>query len=124
MYYRIFPESPRWSASMGRDKQAVKALEKIARINGKIKPDAEQLLHVIQSCHKHHTEESSEDGGCLNFGKLKSIASNIKSLLDSREGCKRTLTVWLLFLIVAFVYYGFAFSTNLTSNPYLLVAIG
>ncbi|OXA43588.1 solute carrier family 22 member 6-B [Folsomia candida] len=124
-YFWLFPESPRWLASSGRDEQAVKALEKIARLNGKPKPNKDQLLVLIQSCHKHHGGGDSEGEGRSQFGrKLQSIAYNIKSLLDTREGCKRTLTVWMLFIVVAFVYYGFAFSTNLTSNPYLLVTIG
>jgi hypothetical protein len=108
---------------MGRDEEAVKALQNIAKVNGKVIQDKSQLLIAIQSCHKHHADNNTQDE--TNFKRnLRNILYNFKSLVDTREGLKRTLTVWTLFIACAFVYYGFAFSTNLTSNPYLLVALG
>jgi hypothetical protein len=108
----------------------VKALKKMAKMNGKREPKTSDLVPILQSCHKHHSrgtedERNSNPPSTTSFSnKVKGIAINIKSLVDTREACKRTLTIWALFIIVAFVYYGFAFSTNLTSNPYILVALG
>lgn len=100
-------------------------MEKIAKRNRKPKPDKTKLLTILQSCHKHHVNNAEDEEGKSKFvAKLRSILSNVKALLDTKEGCRRTLTTWILFIVVAFVYYGFAFSTNLTSNPYLLVTIG
>jgi len=87
------------------------------------------VISIIESCHKHHIQEAEQDRAknsssiCVR-DKAGEILMSFKCLLSTREGIKRTLTIWALFVIVAFVYYGFAFSTNLTSDPYLLVALG
>jgi len=126
---RVFPESPRWLASTGQDERALEAIQKIAKTNGKEVPKRSDVISILESCHKHDTQEEEQDGNVKSSSarvrqKAGEILMSFKCLLSTREGCKRTLTIWALFVIVAFVYYGFAFSTNLTSDPYLLVALG
>jgi hypothetical protein len=126
LFNRIFPESPRWLATTGNEEKAIKALRIVARRNGRQEPKDSDLISILRSCHHRHGHQQHDKSfHSLSFSqKLKGIALNFKSLLDTREAFKLTLTIWALFNIVAFVYYGFAFSTNLTSDPYLLVALG
>ncbi|ODM90292.1 Organic cation transporter-like protein [Orchesella cincta] len=150
-FFWIFPESPRWLASRGRDDEAVKALERIARINGMPKPPRVLLFKAVRHCHQvvvnndesgsmMHSitlDKKSENGKdddethTVISRKPESIPSqiwglitNFKSLLSTKELRKISFTLWALFITVAFVYYGFAFSTNLTTNPFLLVSLG
>jgi hypothetical protein len=126
LFNRIFPESPRWLATTGNEEEAIKALRIVARRNGRQEPKDSDLIPILRCCHHphgHHQHDQSFHSPSFPQ-KLKGIALNFKSLLDTRETFKLTLTIWALFNIVAFVYYGFAFSTNLTSDPYLMVALG
>jgi hypothetical protein len=124
LFNRIFPESPRWLATTGNEEEAIKALRIVARRNGRQEPKDSDLIPILRSCHHRHAHDQSLHNPPTFSQKLKGIALNFKSLLDTREAFKLTITIWALFNIVAFVYYGFAFSTNLTSDPYLLVALG
>lgn len=83
---------------MGKDEEAIKALEHIAKVNGKPKPDKLQLLSGIQASHKHKPEDEKFKSNFLK--KLESILQNVKSLIDTREGLKRTIIVWILFIVV------------------------
>ncbi|CAL8128173.1 unnamed protein product [Orchesella dallaii] len=154
-FFWLLPESPRWLASKGRDEEAIKALERMARINGKPKPSRALLLKAVQHCHQDPLDHQDESGSMMMppispeqngnenekdeasqvktntrkksepiFSQLLGLFTNFKSLLSTKELRKISFTVWALFMAVAFVYYGFAFSTNLTTNPYLLVSVG
>jgi len=130
----------------------VKALERMARINKMPKPSRAQLFQAVRRCHHQDANDHDHDeiGSMMPTENTKEdikpdevqidsdkpkqkltlktefigLLTNCKSLLSTKELRKISFTVWALFISVAFVYYGFAFSVNLTSNPYLLVALG
>lgn len=55
---------------------------------------------------------------------FRSMVHNFKKLMHTAEIRKRTFVFWKIFLTSAMVYYGIAFSGNLTSDPFLLVFLG
>lgn len=176
--FRIFPESPRWLASHGRDEEAVNALEKIAHFNKIVpKPERVDLLKCVRQCYLHSLDEStsgnneneehanaeleckqsmlptttttgnsnnSQENGehwknkCTNtrvnkqqpkkigiFKRITSTVKNYSELVRTPQLRRISFVMWILFVAVAFVYYGFAFSSgNLTTSPYLLVSLG
>jgi len=130
-YCSILPESPRWLASNGHVEQAIQALEKIARVNRFPKPDRAKLMEIVEEC-----SNEKEIANYLNLVQnnassshthsvFNSLLQNFKALMSTKKNCKKTIALWVLFLAVSFVYYGFAFSTtSLMSDPFLVVSIG
>lgn len=146
------PESPRWLATQGLDDKAVKALLRIARYN-KVHPppEREDLLECVRKCHllggqsidsndgdsSECTQpsklspnpgtggESSEKKNRWILTRVTNAATNFSTLVKTPELRRISFVMWTLFVATAFVYYGFAFSSNnLTTSPYLIVSLG
>ncbi|XP_021963061.2 organic cation transporter protein [Folsomia candida] len=130
------PESPRWLATHGNEEDSLKYLLRMAKVNKFPKPSKEALLEYIRQAHQQppprEQEERVLENGEVNLKsasskfkhRLRGVAENFKKLMSTAEIRKRSLVFWTIFLTVSMVYYGLVFSTNLTSDPFLLVFLG
>lgn len=108
----------------------------MAKVNKLPEPSKATLLEIVRPCHQQIVADevtaTSGDEGILRPGtictkfqaKLKGVAENFKKLMSTAEIRRRSLVFWFIFLTVSMVYYGLVFSTNLTSDPFLLVFLG
>lgn len=108
----------------------------MAKVNKFPKPSKEALLEYIRQAHQQppprEQEERVLENGEVNLKsasskfkhRLRGVAENFKKLMSTAEIRKRSLVFWTIFLTVSMVYYGLVFSTNLTSDPFLLVFLG
>ncbi|KAD6454852.1 hypothetical protein E3N88_09558 [Mikania micrantha] len=119
IFYRVVPESPRYLCLKGRTTEALRILEKVAKINGQTLPPG-----ILVSDHEIQLNEKSaeaEDAHLLshNDGTIdRSLKQNVSTmaLLFSPELIKPTLLLWVVFFGNAFSYYGLVLLTTELHN--------
>ncbi|XP_071956471.1 organic cation transporter protein-like [Antedon mediterranea] len=98
--YPFIPESARWLMTQGRIDEALRAIEKAAKVNGKKLPD------LIYDKH-NFTVAEDESGTILDLFKTPNMR-------------KKTLIMMYNWFVVACVYYGLSLSTStLGVNDYI-----
>lgn len=79
--------------------------------------------HWKNKCANTRVNKQSKQIGILK--RITSTVKNYSELVRTPQLRRISFVMWILFVAVAFVYYGFAFSSgNLTTSPYLLVSLG
>ncbi|KAD6454770.1 hypothetical protein E3N88_09476 [Mikania micrantha] len=119
IFYRVVPESPRYLCLKGRTTEALRILEKVAKINGQTLPPGILVSdHEIQLNEKSAEAEDahllSHDDGTID----RSLKQNVSTmaLLFSPELIKPTLLLWVVFFGNAFSYYGLVLLTTELHN--------
>ncbi|KAI3743001.1 hypothetical protein L1987_60702 [Smallanthus sonchifolius] len=119
IFYRVVPESPRYLCLKGRTTEALRILEKVAKINGQTLPPG-----ILVSDHEIQLKEKSteaEDAHLLSPND-ETIDHSVKkdvstmALLFSPELIKPTLLLWVVFFGNAFSYYGLVLLTTELHN--------
>ncbi|XP_076912590.1 organic cation/carnitine transporter 7-like isoform X2 [Bidens hawaiensis] len=120
IFYRVVPESPRYLCLKGRTPEALRILEKVAKINGQTLPPG-----VLVSDHEIELNEKSseaEDARLLSDNGETVVDHSIKpnvstmAMLFSPELIKPTLLLWVVFFGNAFSYYGLVLLTTELHN--------
>jgi len=103
--YWYLPESVRWLLSHGRDEEAEKILQHVAKTN------KTELGHDVITALKNDPSMAS-----TNTGKKYSALDCLKTW----KMAKISLNVWFNWLVNALVYYGLSLNTEkLAGNPYM-----
>ncbi|KAL2943280.1 Organic cation/carnitine transporter 7 [Bienertia sinuspersici] len=120
VFYFITPESPRYLCLKGRKKDALKVLEKIARVNKKELPPG--VLVTDMELQEMNDPSMMKEGGDEEGAEARrykdsdmSILRSITTLL-SRKLARTTLLLWLVFFGNAFSYYGLVLLTTQLNN--------
>ena len=94
-----FPESPRWLAAHGRVDEAVKAVEKIARANGKdVPPEVKRILQDVSG------PASDSDIGQKKYTYL--------DLFRSRKSAVNTVCLCVMWIALQASLYGIAYGIS------------
>ncbi|XP_053631579.1 organic cation transporter protein isoform X2 [Cherax quadricarinatus] len=116
--YWLLPESPRWLMMQGRDKEAMKILKKMAKINGGKKPMQKEVDALVAQMNKEKrvSDEKSVTRNLLN------LFQSIITLLSTRNMRRRCLIIFFAWFVVSLVYYGLTFNgANINASIYLLI---
>ncbi|XP_064105530.1 organic cation transporter protein-like [Macrobrachium nipponense] len=120
-YYWVIEESPRWLIYKGRYEEAKEIFSKVARINGRAFPPSEA---VVISMKKMTPPKEPKIEEALS----RRIVRNLKEyfiLILEREHRTKILISYFCWCTVSMVYYGISLnSDNLSTDPYLYVALG
>lgn len=123
IFYRTAPESPRYLCRRGRTDEALEILERIAKLN-----QAELPYGILVSDHEvaKVTDFPSEDAHLLSLNKDEngthdSLDSEVRKgtsvfTLLSPPLLRSTLLLWVVFIGIAFSYYGLVLLTTELSN--------
>ena len=93
-------ESPRYLVGKGRDKEAVKVVQELARINGKSSNLTVDQLLVVE----HKYKKSSEESMVQEIKDLRYISVALRHLKGLFETPKMALSTTLVFLITRTCY--------------------
>ncbi|XP_070184251.1 organic cation transporter protein-like [Littorina saxatilis] len=97
-YWWLIPESPRWLASKGREKEALQVLEKIAASNKTKLPEVDDVTSLLDA------------DKCLSF----------KFIFTSRELIVRMLIIFSNMFVLCVIYYALILNiTNLAGDIYI-----
>ncbi|KAK9068825.1 hypothetical protein SSX86_012941 [Deinandra increscens subsp. villosa] len=119
IFYRVVPESPRYLCLKGRTTEALRILERVAKVNGQTLPPG-----ILVSDHEIQLNEkaSEAEGAHLLSPKDENVDHSMKqnvstlALLFSPELIKPTLLLWVVFFGNAFSYYGLVLLTTELHN--------
>ncbi|GIY89893.1 organic cation transporter protein [Caerostris extrusa] len=104
----LLTESPRWLLANGKIDEAVVILSKIAKRNGSNITDV-KLKEQVSKTHKSHEDEK------VNINILQLLKSGL---------WQKTIIVWYLWSVNAFMYYGISYNTNeLAGDPFVNFAV-
>ncbi|XP_066985957.1 organic cation/carnitine transporter 2-like [Macrobrachium rosenbergii] len=120
-YYWIIVESPRWLISQGRYEEAEKIFLRVARINGRAFPPSKAVVTSMKKMTPPRDPRSEE-------AMSRRIVRNLKEyfiLVIRREHRANVLISYFCWFATSMVYYGISLnSDNLSTDPYLYVALG
>ncbi|XP_037794722.1 organic cation transporter protein-like isoform X2 [Penaeus monodon] len=128
LYYWLLPESPRWLMQQGRHEEALKILEKAAKVNGGKLPEKEELELLMSKMtvslepeEKIAQAEDTENKTSV-FEKIVNFFKSIVTLLSTKNMRRRCLIIFFAWFVVSMVYYGLTFSGgNIDASVYLMV---
>ncbi|KAB7503767.1 Organic cation transporter protein [Armadillidium nasatum] len=123
---RFFDESPRWLIIKGRFEKAYNVLEKAARWNKTSIPEKDKLMDIMKGIKENATDKKeSEVIAKESIGdKVKKILLQIIILFRTPEIRKRTLLVYVDFIVASTVYYGLSLnSKNFAADPFIYMML-
>ena len=127
VYFREIPESPRWLVQKKRFVEAKDILKKIAKANGNVLPDDEEVVKMLENLDELSEDEgkaAEENKALTTSEKLKEAFQEIEILFATPQLRKRTLNIFYSWLVVAMVYYGLSFnSKNIGGDMYVSMFI-
>ena len=127
VYFREIPESPRWLVQKKRFAEAKDILKKIAKANGNVLPDDEEVVKMLENLDEANEDEGKaveENKALTTSEKLKEAFQEIEILFATPQLRKRTLNIFYSWLVVAMVYYGLSFnSKNIGGDMYVSMFI-
>ena len=127
VYFREIPESPRWLVQKKRFVEAKDILKKIAKANGNVLPDDEEVVKMLENLDELNEDEgkaAEENKALTTSEKLKEAFQEIEILFATPQLRKRTLNIFYSWLVVAMVYYGLSFnSKNIGGDMYVSMFI-
>ena len=127
VYFREIPESPRWLVQKKRFVEAKDILKKIAKANGNVLPDDEEVVKMLENLDELNEDEGKvveENKALTTSEKLKEAFQEIEILFATPQLRKRTLNIFYSWLVVAMVYYGLSFnSKNIGGDMYVSMFI-
>ena len=123
-YYWFIPESPRWLIQARKFNEAKDVLSQAAKENGNKIPEDAEFLDMIKSLdEKRETEETSTEATTFSE-KFAAAFHEIKLLFATPQMRKRTITIFITWLVIAMVYYGLSFnSKNIGGDIYISMFI-
>ena len=115
-FYVATPESPRYLCSKGNYSEALRVLQRIAKINGRAMPLGELIGRrgpdeIVDSDHRDQEEDAS-----LLIERDPTVKSGTVAVLFSQKLMKSTLLLWIVFFGNAFLYYGIVLLTTKLSD--------
>ncbi|XP_068201923.1 organic cation transporter protein-like [Palaemon carinicauda] len=119
-------ESPRWLILKGFHEQAVKVLQRAARLNKATLPPEEELRSLMKLMQTESSPYKSQpQPGTSHVMKLLKIMRDEIFILFWTPVMRRiTLCLYCLFLVCGTVYYGLSISGgNLGTDPYIYMAL-
>ncbi|XP_068242977.1 solute carrier family 22 member 7-like [Palaemon carinicauda] len=130
VFFKYFPESPRWLILHGRFEEAFSVLKWGAEVNGKTVLAKDEMIQYMEKIRKDvmAQDDDDDDVPCIK-GNLFSRAINYLkdkgSLYISPETRKLILVMLFCWFSVSMVYFGIAlYATNLSVDPYLFIFLG
>merc|ERR1711988_411130 len=123
-YYWFIPESPRWLIQARKFNEAKDVLVQAAKENGNKIPEDAEFLDMIKSLdEKRESEETSTEATTFSE-KFAAAFHEIKLLFATPQMRKRTITIFITWLVIAMVYYGLSFnSKNIGGDIYISMFI-
>ncbi|XP_042898838.1 organic cation transporter protein isoform X2 [Parasteatoda tepidariorum] len=96
--YWFFPESPRWLIAKGKYEEAKVILIKAGKMNGMEKVELETKIKEIIT-DKGNDEKENQRGNLLDLIKTPGLRG-------------KTINLFYLWCVIAFMYYGLSYNTN------------
>ncbi|KAM7345844.1 beta-alanine transporter [Cochliomyia hominivorax] len=94
----VMPESPRWLMAVGQPRKAAKVLKTMARVNGlRVVPD---FVNIIEQ--KYQAQQ-------CRLPKNTSTSAGILDLLKTKNMCRKTLIITLIWFANTSVYVGLSY---------------
>ncbi|KAK8376480.1 hypothetical protein O3P69_009849 [Scylla paramamosain] len=117
----LVDESPRWLIVNGRPREALQVLTKVASWHGVDLPLEAEMKTLMQE-QASGAQKTSENSSV--WLRLKKIFSEVLVLLRTPRLRKRTLCIYLNFLMVGTVYFGLSLSgANISDDPFLYMVL-
>uniref|UniRef100_A0A2P2MQS8 Organic cation/carnitine transporter 7-like n=1 Tax=Rhizophora mucronata TaxID=61149 RepID=A0A2P2MQS8_RHIMU len=113
VFYIATPESPRYLCLKGKKNDALRFMQKIAKINGKELPPG-VLVADHELDHQLQGDKPPPEGPILKDSHLSPF--QIVRLLLSTKLIRTTLLLWVIFIANAFSYYGLVLMTTELNN--------
>ncbi|XP_045121222.1 organic cation transporter protein-like [Portunus trituberculatus] len=114
-------ESPRWLIVNGRWREALQVLTKVSRWHDVDLPPEAEMKALVQE----QATKAQKDSEHLSIWlRLKTVISEVLVLLRTPRLRKRTLCIYLDFLMAGTVYFGLSLSGAIISdNPFLYMVL-
>ena len=109
-----FQESPKYLLSKGKDAEAVKSLQYIAKYNGKTTTISIEDFNACSESSDEALDPTATRFSAVGRNRLLTYLHGLKGLFGSKRGTRITLTIWTIYITQ---FWGFTMAGYL---PYIL----
>lgn len=118
-------ESPRWLVVKGRHKEALRVIQRAARMNGTSLPPTDHLLTIMKDVQRQSTASETRAATQPNVSMARRVLNQVTILFSTKTLITVTIVTCIGFFSVAVIFFGLTLAASVMNldNPFLYVGI-